>query len=202
MYTFIASVILVTIISLCVFKNRFWENRFLILLFIAGTSLVGMVVMSFMLRNSLPHIVEVETSKQLIPFYIKDTQLLKDSIYMDTIVPNLGELNHNPKNSVFLKSENDTVKQFKSHIIFYEYGGLHVGWNADDKKRVNRTKPKNIYFGVCDENPRYEFITLNYDVTKTNWISLLPTIKSIMVLYIPQMEYDVLSDEYKREIPF
>ncbi|MFW6246555.1 MAG: hypothetical protein ACOC22_00065 [bacterium] len=160
-----------------------------------------MTIVNFSVRNNLPTMVDVRISKELIPLYYT----VNDSTRVDTIVPYFGEIKH-PKNAFFLKSEIDSVaeKQIKSHIIFYEYDGLRVGWNTDDKKRVERIKPNRIYFDVCDENPRYEIRTLIYDASNTSWVTSvsLPEIDRIYVLYIPQHEYDVLKDEYKRKLPF
>ena len=201
MYTFILSTILVTIISLCIFKNRFWENRYLVLLIIAGTALVSMITINYAVRGGLPQRTVVMVSKDLIPFHY---EIPNDTTYVDTIVvPNLGELNNRPRNSNFI--EIDSIKQIKSHIMLYEYeSSLRVGWNADDKNRVNRNRINRLYFGVCNENPRYETRTLKYDARNNMWLVgfSLPEIATINVLYIPQHEYDVLSEEYKQEIPF
>ena len=201
MYTFILSTILVTIISLCIFKNRFWENRYLVLLIIAGTALVSMITINYAVRGGLPQRTVVMVSKDLIPFHY---EIPNDTTYVDTIVvPNLGELNNRPRNSNFI--EIDSIKQIKSHIMLYEYDNRKiVAWNADDKNRVNRNGINRLYFGVCNENPRYETRTLKYDARNNRWLVgfSLPEIATINVLYIPQHEYNALSEEYKQEIPF
>jgi len=191
MYTFIASVILVTIISLCVFKNRFWENRYLILLIIAATSLVSMTTIGFVKRGGLPTKVSISQIK-----YLKD-------LYVDSV--NLDVVNQIPKNNEFLKSENDTIIQINSHVVIFKYNNRErVGWNANDNKKVDRKFVNDIYFDVCDENPRYERRALNYDTSKTGWINkfTLPEINYYYVILLPQHEYDALTDEYKRKLPF
>ena len=101
MYTFILSTILVTIISLCIFKNRFWENRYLVLLIIAGTALVSMITINYAVRGGLPQVANVDISNDLIPFHY---EIPNDTTYVDTVViPNLGEVGRVPRNYNFVE---------------------------------------------------------------------------------------------------
>ena len=198
MYPFILSIILGVIVSLCIFKKDFWENRYVVLIIIPVIALVSMTTTNYILRGNLPKKVEIQHEKEIIPLYWNAS----DSIFNETL-PYFGDIKRIPRTYELV--EVDSLEQFKTNIIFYRYDThIRVGWNADDKNRVNRRRADRTYFGVCDDNPRFEQRRLRYDTRHTNWVNdmSLPDIEIIRVLYITQAEFDALPEEYKREIPF
>ena len=78
MLIFIISFVLTAIISACFFKNRFWENRYLVLLIGAGVALVATLTTNFIVRGHLETKSETIWIKQLGTIY------LPDSIMVDT----------------------------------------------------------------------------------------------------------------------
>jgi hypothetical protein len=190
MYTFILSTIIVTIISLCVFKNRFWENRIIILLIIAIVSFLTTTTLGFILRKTLPIKTEVISSEVL------NELTTCDSISVVTSIPKVSD---------FIKQHEDSCVIVKSHSILFTYKkNQRIGWIPDTtklKNEIHYVYVKNSYFRVCNDNPRIEKILITHDTSKNKWITdlTLPSIRTIFIIYLPQDEYDLLSDEHKRK---
>src|SRR6056297_3550351 len=79
MYIFLISVLLVSFIGLCFFKKKFWENRYLLLLIIAGVSVIATTITNFSTRGNYPIKAEVIREKPLSAMYINDS-LLNDGL--------------------------------------------------------------------------------------------------------------------------
>ena len=79
MLIFIISVLLVSFISLCFFKSKFWQNRYLVLLICAGVALVATLVTNYIVRGKLQTKTVVVREIPILSFNIPNT-LLVDNI--------------------------------------------------------------------------------------------------------------------------
>ncbi|MDD5649116.1 MAG: hypothetical protein PHF86_01675 [Candidatus Nanoarchaeia archaeon] len=111
MLIFIGSVIITSIISLCFFKSKFWENRYLILLIIAGVSFIATLTTNYIIRGKLSTYTKVEWKKDIYTFYLRDTLFFKHII--DSIEVN-GKNSFNQIDSSLLKCK---IKSYKKTII-------------------------------------------------------------------------------------
>lgn len=73
MYIFILSFLLTAFISLCFFKKKFWENRYLILLIGSGVALVATLATNYGIRGNLDTVTESVWEKPLNDFYLNDS---------------------------------------------------------------------------------------------------------------------------------
>jgi hypothetical protein len=206
MFIFIISFVLTAIISACFFKNKFWENRYLILLIGAGVAFVATLTTNFIVRGHLERKVETVWTKSLYTFYMPDS-IIVDSIGCKRTFLIEYEYYNSHNASEFYK---DTTKsQTPVSIVLY----------TDDKKGEDR------YFGVFKSpekqnyydydltylapSPADTIITvvkkkLVYSVPPTNWLTgfSFPRIESATILYIPPREYAMIPDSLIRKLPF
>lgn len=198
MYIFIITIILVSIISLCFFKKRFWENRYLVLLISAGVAIVATLTTNYIIRGDLNTNVETIWEKP-IDFYSINDSLTSDSSLI-TINEELNLENHRV-------SENDTTVNIKwTTILIYgdnDESLRKVGYfvNGDDKYEYLKT----IYIAPSENDTTAYLVKKrqNYD-SKSNWITRfsLPSIQTIKCFYIPPSQYACIPDSLIRELPF
>ncbi len=216
MLIFIISVIVVSIISFCFFKTRFWENRYLVLLIAGCVALVVTLTTNFFVRGHFEKKVETIWSKPLYTFYMPDSVLFNDMFEkMDSLCPEqvkmkfINNYNWYSKHSATEFYKDSTKKQTPVSFVLF----------ADDKKGKN----KNI--GVFKSMYKQDFYnfggiylapsssdTLTYIVKKklvysvppSNWITgfSFPRIKTATVIYLPPTQYAFIPDSLIRKIPF
>ena len=222
MFIFLFSVIIVSFISLCFFKSKFWENRYLILLITGGVALVATLATNFAVRGHLQTKTEIIFTKPLYTFYMPDS-LLKDSLK----TPFLKGYNFFEKHNAY--------EYFKCESIIVN-GTAKDSLRVDSLNKVHIQRPitvliytekkdsKTIYLGTFRKKDKQDYDDLDgiyiaqspdstayrcrkkliYDVPKSNWLTnfSLPRIKTIEVFYIPAREYKTIPDSLIRKIPF
>jgi hypothetical protein len=206
MLIFIISFVLTAIIAACFFKNKFWENRYLVLLIGAGVALVATLTTNFIVRGHLERKVETVWTKSLHTFYLPDTVLV-DSIGCERtfLVDYDWYSEHNAPEFYY----DSTKMQVPVSIVLY----------TDDKKG------KNKYFGVFKSPEKQRYYEYNstflassgndtiiyvskkklvYSIAPTNWLTgfSFPRIKTATILYIPPKEYAMIPDSLIRKVPF
>jgi len=223
MFIFLFSVIIVSFISLCFFKSKFWENRYLILLITGGVALVATLATNFAVRGHLQTKIEVISTRPLYTFYMPDS-LLKDSLK----TPFLKGYNFFEKHNAY--------EYFKSEVIMVGKGTVKDSLRADSLSKLHKQRPitiliytekkgdKTIYLGTFRKKYKQDYDDLDgiyiaqspdstayrcrkkliYDVPKSNWLTnfSLPRIKTIEVIYVPASEYKTIPDSLIRKIPF
>jgi len=205
MLIFIISFLLVAIISACFFKNKFWENRYLILLIGAGVALVATLTTNFIVRGHLERKVETVWTKSLHTFYVPDT-ILVDSIGCSrSFLVDYDWYNYNAS-EFYMDS---TKSQIPVSIVLF----------TDDEKGKNRyfgvfkSPVKQKYYGynstyiASSGNDTVIYVSkkkLAYSVPPTNWLTgfSFPRIESATILYIPPKEYAMIPDSLIRKLPF
>jgi hypothetical protein len=216
MLIFIISVIVVSIISLCFFKARFWENRYLILLIAGGVALIATLTTNFFVRGHLEKRIETIWSKPLYTFYMPDSVYFKDGFqHMDSLCPEQVKFKFITNYRWYAKHQanefdrDTTIKQTPVSFVLF----------ADDKKGKNR------YVGVFKSQYKqncydYDLVYLApsssdtliyvvkrklvYSVPPSNWITgfSFPRVKTATVIYLPPREYAFIPDSLIHKIPF
>lgn len=216
MLIFIISVIIVSIISLCFFKTRFWENRYLILLIAGGVALVATLTTNYFVRGHFEKRIETVWNRPLYTFYMPNSVLLKDGMLpMDSLCPEqvkvkfIKNYNWYDKHNASEFYKDSTKKQTPVHFVLY----------AQDKKG------KNTYIGVFKSPAKQNYYDFDlvyiapssadtiayivrkkmvYSVPPSNWITgfTFPRIKTARILYLPPREYAMIPDSLIRKLPF
>lgn len=216
MLIFILSFVATVIVSLCFFKSKFWENRYLVLLIGAGVALVATLTTNYIVRGHLETKVETIWSKPIYTFYMPDSVYFKYGFqHMDSLSPEQVKLKFIKDYDWYTQHKNtefwrDTTKK-QTPVSFLLY--------TSDKKGSNK------YFGVFkseykQENYDYEttyimssgndtlrYISkkkLVYSVPPSNWITgvSFPIIKTARILYVPPKEYALIPDSLIKKLPF
>jgi hypothetical protein len=209
MLIFILSFLATVIISLCFFKNKFWENRYLVLLIGTGVALVATLAINFSVRGKLQTKSEIVYTKVMATFYMpKD--LLCSSV--DTLHSKLNSIKHydwygDHQGKEFYKDT--TKKQIPLTMILFSYG-KHLGNRYVGVMSVKGNQDfysvDNIYF-IKSSADSIAYITkkkLYYDVKPNNWITRfsLPRKSTITILHVPPREFVLIPDSLIRPIPF
>jgi len=180
MYTFILTILIVSFISACFFKKKFWENRYIVLAIIAGVALIATLSINFVTRNDNPNEVRSVWVKECQPMNIEAS--LVDSNFVAT------------KDSLILddfEAEKDTIQNY---YIFYNNGdGYRIGFNYNDhgyyKKSISL---ENIVIYETDsDKPYYSKERVYYGNRNNKWVTniSLPFIKSYKCYYMPHDDY-------------
>jgi len=196
MKIFILAILVVSIISLCFFKKKFWENRYLVLLFIGGVALVATLTSNYATRNKLGTKVETISKKSVIVFGV-NTSLI-DSTYF-TRDDELGFKEH--------LNQDDSTKAcaYSRHLFYYNSDGkLCVGFAVKDDLKSKLWTNVYIAPSTSDSLAYYAKERQYYNDRSSKWIAniSLPYIKTINCLYLPPTEYSAIPDSLIREIPF
>ena len=216
MLIFILSFIVTAIISLCFFKSKFWENRYIVLLIGTGVALIATLTTNFIVRGHLETKVETVWTKPLHTFYMPDSVLFHDMFQdMDSLCP-------------------EQVKM--KFAVNYDWYNDHKGqefWKDSTKKQTPVSfvlytidkKGKNKYFGVFKTEYKQTYYNYNltyvassgndtliyvtkrklvYSVPPSNWITgfSFPRVKTATVIYIPPKEYIMIPDSLIKKLPF
>lgn len=194
MKIFILSILVVSFISLCFFKKRFWENRYLVLLIIGGVALIATLTTNYATRNKLNRNVETIWTVPIEMITLNDS-LVDDSRF--TTNKELGFSDHYTL---------DSTGYVTSHYFFYydDESTLRVGYVAKNKQQYKYWK--DVYIAPS-ENDTTAYITKlrqNYDPNPKYWTAgfSLPSVKTIKCIYLPPQEYAMIPDSLIREMPF
>ena len=194
MYIFILSVLVVSFISLCFFKKRFWENRYLVLLISGGVALVATLTVNYATRNMNDKEVKTIWNHEIQVMALQDEFL--DSTYF-TKNSELGLGDH-------FSSDTTKTHIHSRHLFYYGDGGLRVGFAYDDNMKSRDWD--YIYFAESGSDTT-AYITkqrIHYGERNSKWIAdfSLPHIKTVRCLYLPPAEFAAIPDSLIRELPF
>lgn len=223
MFIFIITVIVVFFISLCFFKSKFWEYRYLVLLISGGVALVATLTTNFIIRGHLQTKVEVISTTPLYTFYVQEslfkngnkTPFLKkydyywkhdaSEFFKHKLIIGKGTV----KDSLRVDSINKLHKQIPLTILLYtktdDSTKIFVGtFCKEDKQNGDEFNEIYIVPSQADSIAYRCKKKLIYDVPKSNWLTgfSFPRINTITILYIPPKEYKTIPDSLIRKIPF
>lgn len=192
---FIVSVITVSIISLCFFKKRFWENRYLVLFISAGVALIATLTTNYVTRGGLNRTVETIWAKPIQVMSL-DSTLVDSSVY--TVNNELGFSAH------FNTGDTTKTSKYSCHLFYYGDGGLRIGYAIGDDFK---SKELDLVYIARSENDTTAYFTkkrIRYVDRNSKWVAdfSLPYIKTIKCFYLPPTEYAMIPDSLIREIPF
>jgi hypothetical protein len=204
MLIFIISFLLVSVISLCFFKKKFWENRYLVLLIAGSVTFVATLTINLFVRGHFEKRIETIWNKPLYTFYMPDS-LINDTIKKSFLVNydwysdyNSNEFwkdstkNQIPVSFVLftddVKGNNKIIGTFKSpkKQNYYDYNMIYIASSGNDTvKYISKKK-------------------LVYSIPPSNWITgfSFPRVKTARILYIPPKEYAMIPDSLIRKLPF
>lgn len=210
------------IVSLCFFKKRFWENRYLIL-FIGGcVALVATLIINLSVRNGLPTKVMVSGKKPLYTFYVPDSLITTNITFDEQKLASLDSTIYGTiTQSNFVKDfdyyamdvthflKDTAKKQIPVRVLLYTKTKTDDDIRVGVFKRANKQDYhllKNLYLApspadsisyMCEKR-------LEYDVVDNKWVSVLglPTISRYTVIYVPPTEFAMIPDSLIRKLPF
>lgn len=187
MKIFILSILIVSFISLCFFKKKFWENRYLVLLIIGGVALVATLTTNYATRNKLGTRVETIRSENIRVFTVNNA-------FVDS--NNIG-LSDDKNLSGYLKGEDSTaVEKHARHLFYYNDGNLYIGFSTE--KKLKSVEWEKIYIAPSqsDTVAYYAKLRQYYNKRSDNWVAniSLPPIKTVTCLYLPPSEYASIPD--------
>jgi hypothetical protein len=224
MLIFPISIVIVTIIALCFYKNKFWENRYIILSIIGGVALVATLTANFIARGHLTTKVETVWVKPIYRFYMPDSVYLKNVSYVDTIIDTthvtIAQVSlfkhynwyndHSP--SEFYKSKDTTKPQNRITAIIYSTDKkgreLYIGVIKSPYKQSHYDfrEITNVYV-ASSGNDTVSYVTkkrLVYNVPTNRWLSgfNFPRVKIARIIYLPPREYDMIPKSLIKKLPF
>ena len=193
------SVLVVSFISLCFFKKRFWENRYLVLLISGCVALVVTLTTNYATRGNLDKKVGTIWEKPMNLLSINDSLLIND---FNLTVDKELELTFNDH----LTSKDDTIvmKRYGSYVLYYgSDNSLKIGYAWGDKLKYEYVK--NVYISPSQSDTVAYFTKLkqNYNPEPNYWMAgfSLPRVQTVKCFYIPPKEYAALPDSLIRKLP-
>lgn len=221
MLIFILSFIVTSIVSLCFFKSKFWENRYLVLFIGSGVALVATLTTNLFVRGHLERRTETIWTKPLYTIYLPDSLFLSTISYIDIVGANDSCATTKTQTSFLVNYDwyNDHAKEeFWKDTTKYQRPVSIVLYTMDKKGKnryfgVFKSKYKqanygyNVTYVASSGNDTIAYVTkrkLVYSVPPSNWITgfSFPRIKTATVLYIPPNEYTLIPDSLIRKLPF
>jgi hypothetical protein len=204
MYIFILSILVVSFIALCFYKNKFWGNRYLVLLIGGSVALVATLTINYITRNDLDTKVTTNKLKPISLFYVNDSLVL-DSVGVPIVLnssSNIGDY--------YVTTEDTITDKIKTSFLFYNIDKTKSKWKFvyyDTKKDKLKYKYWNNIYIVPSNSENKTFYakkTLSYDRNSNKWITnfSLPNIKRINVFYVRPSDYAMIPDSLIKELPF
>lgn len=205
MLIFIISFVLTAIISACFFKNRFWENRYLVLLIGAGVALVATLTTNFIVRGHLETKSETIWTKQLGTIYLPDTIMVDTAGCQRTTLVNYDWYSDYDADDFYADS---TKPQIPVSFVLFSDDKKTVPeyWGTMTQKGIQRIYAYKTTFVECSKDSLAYIVKkkLVYNIPPSNWITgfSFPRIETAWVLYFPKQEYDMIPDSLIRKSPF
>lgn len=223
MLIFILSFIATAIISLCFFKSKFWENRYLVLLIGSGVALVATLTTNYIARGHFQKKTEIVWTKPLYKFYLPDSIFLSTIKYVD-VRDSLGydSLGTTKTQISFINNykwySKHSANEFYRDTTKWQHPVSFVMF-ADDKKGKNRyigtfkSKYKQDFYDydncylASSGNDTIGYVTkkkLVYTVPPSNWITgfSFPRVETATVIYLPAKEFALIPDSLIKKLPF
>jgi energy-coupling factor transporter transmembrane protein EcfT len=198
---FVLSVIIVSIISICFFKKKFWENRYLILGIIGGVALIATLTTNYFVRGHLQTKVKTAWENPIKFFNFPDSLFADSSLLIKDLKFDFNE----QKGSNYLKK--DTLhRQRTVAIVFYDRVKFRkIGYiKSNNKTDYDYLNINYIAPSTSDTIAYIAKKELRYVVKPNHWISdvTFPRKNVYTCIYIPPKEYALLPDSIIRKLPF
>lgn len=201
MNIYLLSFLVTAFISLCFFKKKFWENRYLVL-FIGGcVAIITITTTNYFSRGNLPTKVEMVRQYPMKRFNVPET-------YAVNGVPFVYDSSKTDWDFSDGFEFDSTVETITASIIFYDMEEF------DSSKKIGYVKEngtlsskylKGVYIvpSPNDTTAFWAVIKQNY-VRDSKWVATfsLPRKNTIRCFFIPPSEYAVLPDSLIKELPF
>ena len=200
MLIFVLSFLATTIISLCFFKNKFWENRYLVLLIGSGVALIATLITNFSVRGHFTTKIETAWQKPIKTFFVNDT------LFTDTI-PLIKDHKfnfYNKKGSDYLKKDSIHKQRTVNVILYGKLRFRKFGYitKNDGIDFFYLNNPPCAYIASSESDTLAYFAKkkLVYDVKPNNWITgfTFPRRKAYRCFYVPPKEYATIVEYVKR----
>lgn len=194
MYIFILSLLAVSFISLCFFKKKFWENRYLVLLITASVAIVVTLSSNYISRNKLGTNTENILKDDLM--LIAYNSSLIDSAFTITNDKSLDLSEHE-------YSKNNKGKRNSHYLLYYNGGSLKIGYAINGTWYSKYLSDVYIAPSTGKKLAYYSKEKRRYNKRSSKWIAdiSLPRIKTIRCFYLPPSEYAAIPDSLIRKIP-
>jgi hypothetical protein len=207
MYTYILSVIIVSIISLCFFKKRFWENRYLILTIIGGVALIATLTINFSIRRNFEKKWIPYSKEEINTFYVNDSLLkfatdsLDKKIRVPAVTKNFKFYDEYEFEDFKLKENQRTPV---SVIVYQADKEPLIGYFINGMQYYRELDKIYITLNSADNKAYHSKMKYVYDVPKNKWLPRfsVPRIKTIEVLNIPPQDYASIPDTLIRKLPY
>lgn len=201
MNIYLLSFLVTAFISLCFFKKKFWENRYLVL-FIGGcVAIIAITTTNYFSRGNLPTKVEIAKQHQIKRFIVPETYLI-DSVpfVFDSTKTNWSFANG-------FRYDTTVANKVKT-IIFYDMDehddSKKIGYMTESGRSTFKyLKNKYIVPSPNDSTAFWARVKQNY-VRDSKWVAAfsLPRKNTIVCFFIPPNEYALLPDSLIKELPF
>ena len=218
MLIFVSSFIATVIISLCFFKSRIWDNRYLVLSIGAGVALVATLATNYVIRGSLATKSEVVWQKPIYKFYMPDSVWLKSISYLDT----KDSLHNTNAQLSFIVDyrwyDKHDAKEFYRDTTKLQNAVSIVLYAADKKGKnryfgVFRTERKQDWYGADNTylaSSGYDSLRYVqkkkpvYQIPPSKWLTAmsLPRANEEVIIFLPPKEYAMIPDSLIKKIPF
>jgi len=202
MYIFILSILLVSFISLCFFKSKFWEKRYLVLFIGGAVALVITLTTNFFTRGKIETKIETVWSKPLALFYVNDSLVLDSS--------RIGVLNKDLGISDYYVKSKDSIPKTLTSFLFYDMsnnsGNRKIGFIDKKNNKFAYKYIKDIYIAPSEseDTAYYAKVRLKYNPKPNKWVAnfSLPPIKTIRCFYVRPSDYKMIPDSLIKKLPF
>ena len=195
MYIFILSILAVSFISLCFFKNKFWENRYLVLLITASVTIVVTLSSNYISRNKLGTTTENIFEKKLMNLAY-DAKLLDTTTYFITN-------NKDRKLSSHEYSDKSKKKRASHYLLYYNEGSLKIGYAINGTWDYQYVSKVYIAPSKSEKLAYYSKEKVVYNKRSSKWIAniSLPRVETIKCFYLPPSQYNAIPDSLIRKMP-
>lgn len=194
MYVFILSVLLVSFISLCFFKKKFWENRYLVLLISGGVAVIVTLIINYATRNNIDNRIETVWNH---PIQLMN---LQNSLVDSSFITMNNELSF--KDHLYFE---DTINTsiYSRYLFYYDDYRLRVGFAYNNDLKSKNWNNVYITKSNIDTTAYFSKQRVFYGKRNSKWVRdiSLPHIKTIKCLYLPSVEYAAIPDSLIKEFP-
>lgn len=190
-YTFLIVTILTTFISLCFFKKKFWENRYLILGINTAVLIVTFVVLNFALKSTFHTVTQVSSNTPLIfnKYYVYDSVVKNNWTIEDAKLETLRR--------------DKLKKKTHTYVVLSKYKG-NVQINMLDKNYDAHTFDPSDYYIVKGKTDTAYMIDIFLEPqSESKWLAPIGVVRTTIAMFIvlPEKDYNKLPLAYKSIVP-
>lgn len=199
---FILAFLATAFISLCFFKQRFWENRFIVLAIGAGVAFIATLTTNYVVKDK-------SNIKSEIIWSIPLHNLAMDSTKISNGLPLIENLDDFQSTL----SETDSIKTYNYPFLIHrrkEGESIRVSYffkKEEDSTTTNGTiSLSKVYFlpNTVDTLSYFRKVKINYNVESSKWRSNLglPRLKTMYCFFVQPEMFESLPDSVKQELPY